>query len=60
LGCEGGFFYLWLLAEAEPGEGHELAFAVGEGVFGVDGGSHAGCGLVVVLRWVWNEYVLGL
>ena len=32
--------YFGLLAEAEPGESHELAFAVGEVV--VDDGSHAG------------------
>jgi hypothetical protein len=42
--------YLWLLAEAEPGESHELAFAVGEGVLGVDGWSHAGVRLVAVSR----------
>lgn len=34
--------YLWLFAEAQPGESHELSFAVGEGVLGVGEGSHAG------------------
>lgn len=34
--------YFGFLAEAEPGESHELALAVGEGVLGVDYWSHAG------------------
>lgn len=37
-----GDAYFGFLAEAEPGVSHELAFAVGEGFLGVDGGSHAG------------------
>lgn len=36
--------YFGFLAEAEPGESHELALAVGESVLGVEGGSHAGKG----------------
>ena len=36
-----GVAYFGFLAEAEPGVSHELALAVGEGVLGVDGGSHA-------------------
>lgn len=34
--------YFGFLAEAEPGESHELALAVGEGVLGVVDGCHAG------------------
>jgi hypothetical protein len=34
--------YFRLLAEAQPGQSHELALAVGEGVLRVDDGSHAG------------------
>lgn len=41
-----GDAYFGFLAEAEPGESHELALAVGELVLGVDSGSHAGRGLV--------------
>ena len=37
-----GDAYFRLFAEAEPGESHELALAVGEGVLGIDDGSHAG------------------
>lgn len=37
-----GDAYLGFLAEAEPGESHELALAVGEGVLGTDDGCHAG------------------
>ena len=37
-----GDAYFGFLAEAEPGESHELALAVGEGVLGIDDGSHAG------------------
>jgi hypothetical protein len=36
-----GDVYLGFLAEAEPGESHELALAIGEGVLGIDDGSHA-------------------
>jgi hypothetical protein len=44
-------YYLWLFAEAEPGESHELSLAVGEGVLGIDGASHAGVRLVGVSKW---------
>ena len=37
-----GDAYLWLFAEAEPGESHELALAIGEGVLGIDDGCHSG------------------
>ena len=43
-----GDTYFGFLAEAEPGESHELALAVGELVLGIDGGGHAGRGLVDV------------
>jgi hypothetical protein len=32
---ECAYAYLWLLAEAEPGEGHELLLALGEFVLGI-------------------------
>lgn len=35
--------YLWLFAEAEPGESHELALTFSEGVLRVGVGCHAGC-----------------
>lgn len=44
------FVYLWFFAEAEPGESHELALAVGQGILGVDDGSHAGGMLVGMCR----------
>lgn len=34
--------YLWLFAETEPGESHELTLAVSEGVLRVVVGCHAG------------------
>lgn len=37
-----GGAYFGLLAEAEPGESHELALTVGQGVLGIDDGCHAG------------------
>jgi hypothetical protein len=39
-----GGAYFGFLAEAEPGESHKLALAVGELVLGVEGGAHAGRG----------------
>jgi hypothetical protein len=40
LGCE--IAYLWPLAEAEPGEGHELLLTLGEFVFGIHAGGMLG------------------
>lgn len=37
-----GDAHFGFLAEAEPGESHELALAVGEGVLGIDRGCHSG------------------
>jgi hypothetical protein len=45
-----GDTYFGFLAEAEPGESHELALAVGEGVLGVDNRSHAGMGQLAGLE----------
>ena len=36
-----GDAYFWFLAEAQPGESHELTLTIGEGVLGIDNGSHA-------------------
>jgi hypothetical protein len=38
-----GFAHLWLFAEAEPGEGHELLLAVGEFVLGIHAGEMLEC-----------------